>query len=38
MIRIPVLSKISLSGDLEVFGKVESGTIIPGLECTIVPI
>ena len=37
MIRIPVLSKISLTGDLEVFGKIESGIIIPGMECTIVP-
>lgn len=38
MIRIPVLSKVSLTGDLEVFGKIESGTIKPGMECIIMPL
>lgn len=37
MIRIPILSKIQLSGDLEIFGKIESGIVVPGMECTIMP-
>lgn len=35
MLRIPVLSKVNLSGDIEIFGKVESGIITPGMKCTI---
>ena len=31
ILRIPILSKISLSGDIEVFGKVESGYIRPDM-------
>lgn len=38
MVRIPVLSKVSLTGDLEVFGKVESGIIKPNMECIIMPL
>jgi len=37
MVRVPVLSKVNLSGDVEVFGKVESGIIAPGMKCTIMP-
>jgi len=37
MIRIPVLSKVNLTGDIEVFGKVESGIIKPGMQMTIMP-
>lgn len=37
MLRVPILSKVSISGDLEIFGKVESGIIKSGMECTIMP-
>ncbi len=37
ILRVPVLSKINLTGDIEVFGKVESGVMKPGMECTIMP-
>ena len=31
MVRLPVLSKVNLTGDIEVFGKVESGILKPGM-------
>lgn len=31
ILRIPILSKISLTGDIEVFGKIESGYIKPDM-------
>ena len=31
LLRIPILSKISLTGDIEVFGKIESGYIKPDM-------
>lgn len=37
LLRIPVLSKVNLSGEIEVFAKVESGFIQPNMECTIMP-
>ena len=37
MVRVPVLSKVNLTGDIEIFGKVESGIIKPGMTCTIMP-
>ena len=37
ILRIPILSKISLSGDIEVFGKVESGYIRPDMQCVMMP-
>lgn len=37
MIRIPILSKFEYQGQLELFGKVESGIIQPNMKVTILP-
>ena len=37
ILRIPILSKIALSGDIEVFGKIESGYVRPDMQCVMMP-
>jgi translation elongation factor EF-1alpha len=37
ILRIPVLSKIQLTGPIELFGKIESGYIKPGMKCALLP-
>lgn len=37
ILRIPILSKIALTGDIEVFGKIESGYIRPDMQCVMMP-
>ena len=37
MVRIPILSKIFLKGELEIFGKVESGVLVPNMDCMLIP-
>lgn len=37
MIRIPILSKIDLMGQIELYGKIESGIVQPGMRCAILP-
>lgn len=37
MIRIPILSKFENMGQLELFGKIESGIIQPNMKVTMMP-